>query len=67
MNELLSDGADVSVTLANGDSPLHVYARDPSKYDCLLSLLYHCVPGRLDMDFPAESLNTPLHIAAQVR
>ena len=67
MQELLSQGADPNATLGeNGDTPLHVYVRD-GRYECLLSLLVHSNPDSLSIDFPAGDLNTPLHVAAQVR
>lgn len=62
---LIRDRADASVTLENGDTPLHVYVKE-NKYDCLITLLIHYDPGSLPIDHPAETLNTPLHVAAQV-
>ena len=67
MQELLAQEADPNATLGeNGDTPLHVYVRD-GRYECLLSLLVHSNPDSLSIDFPAGDLNTPLHVAAQVR
>ena len=65
VQKLLESGADPNATLVNGDTPLHVYVKE-DQYDCLLSLLVHCDPESLEINHPAESLNTPLHVAAQV-
>ena len=59
---------DVSSKLANGDSPLHTYVRKGSAgYPLLLALISHCDPDRLDLDVHGEKLNTPLHLASEVR
>ena len=65
VQKLLARRADPNAILENGDTPLHVYVKE-DRYDCLLSLLIHYDPESLEINHPAEMLNTPLHVAAQV-
>ena len=69
--KLLSSAAlsvDINAQLANGDTPLHVYVRQGDKgYSLLLALMSHSDPDILDLDTHGEKLNTPLHVASEVR
>ncbi len=59
---------DINSQLVNGDTPLHVYIRQgDSGYPLLLALMSHSDPDVLDLDPHGEKLNTPLHVASEVR
>ena len=59
---------NVNSQLANGDTPLHTYVRmGDAGYSLLLALMSHADPDQLKLDAPGEKLNTPLHLASEVR